>query len=264
MTSQVINKQDIAKSFGRAATSYDSVAHFQRWVGETLLEKKQIEKPDFILDLGCGTGYFAPELKACYPEASYIGLDLSEQMLGVASTKHGEDAALWLAGDAEKLPFADGSIDLVYSSLAIQWCADLPGLFREIERVLSPKGQFMFSTLLDGSLKELKASWAEVDKIQQHVNEFPYLAEYRDAATHSGLSCLALDEEQKVLEYQQVRELTRELKLLGAHNITSDRPKHLTGKARIRAFVAAYEKFRLSNNILPATYQVLFGVVTKG
>lgn len=273
MTKQIINKQDIAKSFGRAAQSYDSVAHFQRWVGQTLLESSEqasssldnveTAAPGIVVDLGCGTGYFSDALRETFSDATYLGVDLSEDMLRYASAHHGSDKAVWVTGDAERLPFADNSIDLIFSSLAIQWCADLPGLFREIRRVLSPNGRFMFSTLLDGSLKELKLAWAEVDGTQQHVNEFPFPVEYQSAIEVAGLRCELFDEQTKVLEYQKVNELTRELKLLGAHNITSDRPKNLTGKARIKAFVAAYEQFRMENNLLPASYQVLFGLVAK-
>lgn len=261
MVDQVISKQDIARSFGRAAMTYDSAAHFQRWAGERLLEIHQPDNPERILDLGCGTGYFSRALQEQCPHSSYLGLDLSENMLCYAKDNH--QGSLWLAGDAESLPFADDSLDLIFSSLAIQWCESLPRLFKEIQRVLSPGGCFMFSTLLDGTLAELKRAWSEVDQVEQHVNEFPFFEDYQAVIQESSLSEVCLQQEEKVLAYHQVKELTQELKMLGAHNIRSERPKHLTGKARIKAFVSAYEAYRNEQGLLPATYQMLFGVVKK-
>jgi malonyl-CoA O-methyltransferase len=59
-----------------------------------------------------------------------------------------------------------------------------------------------------------------------------------------------------VLQYQQLTELTRELKALGANNRNPGRPGGLTGRARLRALTQAYEDFRQADGSLPATYQV--------
>ena len=59
------------------------------------------------------------------------------------------------------------------------------------------------------------------------------------------------------------KDLTQELKTLGAHNMTSHRPSKVTGKSRIRKFLSAYEGFRQNDGLLPASYQVLWGVVGK-
>ena len=55
----------------------------------------------------------------------------------------------WLVGDAEALPLAAGSVDLVYSSLALQWCHRPELLFAELARVLRPsiKNPNLFPTV---------------------------------------------------------------------------------------------------------------------
>ncbi|MFT6123482.1 MAG: malonyl-CoA O-methyltransferase [Oleiphilaceae bacterium] len=266
MSVESINKSAIAKSFGNAAEKYDSVAHFQRNVGYELLAKIPQTNPKCIVDLGCGTGYFLSNLETTYPSADLIGLDLSEEMVRFARKANETHAAdtniVWLVGDGEKLPFKSGSVDLIFSSLAIQWCGSLSLLFNEIQRVLSKDGVFVFSSLVDGSLCELKSAWSQVDGMQ-HVNAFAYLADYQQAVSSTSLSTAVLDVEEKVLYYKKVKDLTRELKTLGAHNMTSHRVTHLTGKQRIQQFLAAYESFRLSDGTLPASYQVLFGVLTN-
>lgn len=258
----VIDKQKIAQSFGLAANTYDSVAHFQRWVGENLITKIPECAPLTIVDLGCGTGYFSGLLKNKFPQAMYIGMDLSEKMSRFAKKHHTADCT-WVTGDAESLPFQENSVDLIFSSLAIQWCSDLPLLMKEIARVLSPNGQFIFSTLLDGSLEELKLAWSELDD-KQHVNDFFLKVDYQNAVVGSDLRIDLLSEETKVLKYPKLTELMRELKDLGAHNLNTERSTALMGKKKLSGVIAAYEKFRLHDGYLPASYEVLWGVLAKG
>ena len=258
----VIDKKKIAQSFGLAANTYDSVAHFQRWVGDSLIKKIPECMPNTILDLGCGTGYFSKNIKNKFPNAQYIGLDLSEGMSHYAKLNHGPDCQ-WITGDADSLPFKNNSVDLIFSSLAIQWCANLPSLMAEIQRVLRPNGYFTFSTLINGSLEELKSAWAVVDN-KQHVNDFFEKNDYRDAITASGLTIELLCEETKVLRYQKLTELMRELKGLGAHNLNEQRSTGLMGKKTLNTVISEYEKFRVEEGYLPASYEVLWGVLTKG
>jgi len=262
MTLDLINKQMIARSFGKAAPTYDSVAHFQRWVGEGLLSRIPDIDARRILDLGCGTGHFLPDLHNRFPDAELIGLDLSEQMLQFARKQCPETKVQWLLGDGESLPLKNHSVDLIFSSLSIQWCGNLGSLFGEIERVLSDRGVFVFTSLLDGTLAELKTAWAKVDDAQ-HVNEFAELQDYQRAIDASGLSVDCLASELRVLPYSSVNALTRELKKLGAHNMTPHRVTHVTGRERVRQFLAAYDAFRLNDGRFPATYNVLWGGVSK-
>lgn len=65
-----------------------------------------------------------------------------------------------------------------------------------------------------------------------------------------------------MLHFADLRELTRSLKDIGAHNLNPGRPDGLTGRARIRALVEAYEQFRQPEG-LPAAYQVVYGILRK-
>lgn len=262
MTLDLINKQLIASSFGKAAHTYDSVAHFQRAVGNGLLSRLPECEPECVLDLGSGTGFFLPSLQSRYPSAELVGLDLSEEMLRFAKKQYRDPQIKWLTGDGESLPLKDGSVDLVFSSLSIQWCGNLEALFGEISRVLSDQGVFVFTSLLDGTLSELKAAWAAVDNAQ-HVNEFGDLNDYQRAIDASGLTIDFLDSEREVLSYSVVSELTRELKKLGAHNLTPNRVTHVTGRQRVRRFLSAYNDLRQDDGRFPATYHVLWGAVSK-
>ncbi len=158
------DKKDVAASFSRAAAAYDSVAKLQRDVGEQLLTRLDPAAGPLtvVLDLGCGTGYFCPELRARYPEAQYIGLDLAPGMVEYARVAcRGRQR---LAGRGRRGTAAGPeSVDLVFSSLAVQWCHRPEHLFAELARVLRPGGRCVFTSLGPDTLCELRPAWAAVD-----------------------------------------------------------------------------------------------------
>jgi malonyl-CoA O-methyltransferase len=268
-TAAVLDKKKIAQSFSRAANTYDSVAQLQRDVGTELLKKltdiltetlpdalpDELSENARILDLGSGTGFFTTKLAQKYPQAQILGLDLAEGMLHF-SRKTASDSIQWLCGDAEFLPLADNSVDLVFSSLAIQWCNNLPQLMRELHRVLTPGGRVFIATLGSATLHELKSAWKSVDNYV-HVNRFQSSAELRLSVQMSELVLDQLQSCERILYFARLADLTRELKALGAHNINTGKPEGLTSRARLLAFKNAYEHFRHEQG-LPASYDLLY------
>lgn len=254
------DKRQVAASFSRAAESYDSVAALQRAVGAELLTRLPPScSPQRWLDLGCGTGHFSRALGQRFVGAEGLAVDIAEGMLRHARPLGG--AQQFIAGDAERLPLQSQCCDLLFSSLALQWCADFSAVLREAKRVLRPGGVLAFSSLCVGTLQELRDSWQAVDGFV-HVNRFRRFEDYQHLCAASGLQPLSLQTRPQVLHYQDLRSLTHELKALGAHNLNPGRPGGLTGRARMLALLQAYERFRQSKG-LPATYQVVYGVLQK-
>ncbi|MDH1263117.1 malonyl-ACP O-methyltransferase BioC [Pseudomonas sp. GD03944] len=254
------DKQRVAASFSRAAGSYDSVAALQRSVGYHLLELLPLTSaPLRWLDLGCGTGHFSRALATRFAESEGVALDIAEGMLRHARPLGG--AQRFVAGDAECLPLRGQSCDLVFSSLALQWCADFAAVLGEARRVLRPGGVLAFSSLCVGTLQELRDSWQAVDGFV-HVNRFRRFEDYQGLCASSGLQVERLETQPEVLHYPDLRSLTHELKALGAHNLNPGRPGGLTGRARMLALIEAYERFRQTDGLL-ATYQVAYGVLRK-
>ncbi|MCW9089427.1 MAG: methyltransferase domain-containing protein, partial [Gammaproteobacteria bacterium] len=181
------DKQDIRAAFEASADRYDEVAVLQREVASRLLERLELLKmvPQTILDLGSGTGHCSEALARRYPRARVVALDLAESMLHHTRRRFSYWARLrnrhgFVAGDAERLPFADNSFDMLFSNLTVQWCMDLEQTFAEFHRVLKPGGVLFFTTLGPDTLKELRASWAAVDE-RVHVNTFLDLHDVGDA-----------------------------------------------------------------------------------
>jgi malonyl-CoA O-methyltransferase len=255
-----IDKQRARRSFERAAADYDRVAVLQREIADRMLERLDLVKlqPHTVLDVGAGTGYASEGLLRRYPKARVIALDFAHPML-LQTRRRGR----WLrrprclCADAERLPLADGSVDLLFSNATLQWCNDLDGTFREFLRVLRPGGLLMFSTFGPDTLKELRSAWSRADGYG-HVSRFADMHDLGDGLMQARFAEPVMDMEYLTLTYAELGDLMRDLKTLGAHNASTDRQRGLTGKARMAAVNRAYESFRRDDR-LPATYEVVYG-----
>ncbi|OYY93329.1 MAG: malonyl-[acyl-carrier protein] O-methyltransferase BioC [Hydrogenophilales bacterium 28-61-23] len=270
-------KRAIRHSFQRAADRYDEAAFLQHEVARRLddhLDGVKIE-PKRILDAGCGTGFGSSLLRARYPRADVVGLDLADAMLHQAAARL--RGSVWeklrarlmpnvpnffpLCGDIEHLPLSRGSFDMAWSSLALQWVgggADgLQTSFKEMHRVLKPGGLFIFASFGPDTLKELRAASADMDG-HQHVNRFIDMHDVGDALVHAGFSNPVMEMEQITLTYADLAALLRDLKAIGAHTVLEGRREGLMGKSAWRRLLLNYETFR-QNERLPASYEVVYG-----
>jgi malonyl-CoA O-methyltransferase len=258
---------DVARlraSFERASAGYEAAARLQARVSAELLERlgELSLDPRVVLDLGAGTGQVTRQLRRRYPRSLLIALDIAPGMLREARRHQ----PLWrrfarLCADARQLPLADASVDLVFSSLMLQWCEPLDAALGEVRRVLKSGGFFAFSTLGPDTLTELREAWAQADGHERghnHVNRFLDVHDVGDAAARSGLGEPVLDVDRIELGYPDTLALMRDLKAIGAHNVTAGRARALTGKARLARMQAAYELKRRDGR-LPATWEVIYG-----
>ena len=262
-------KRAVRRAFDRAADTYDRHNVLQCEVGLRLLKHLDPIKvaPSRILDIGCGTGLFFDELRKRFPAPELVGVDIAPAMLRKARARTPKwkrllhlRAPRLVCGDAESLPFAGGSMQMVFSNLALQWTHP-EAVFREAARVLEPGGLFLFSTFGPDTLKELREAFAAVDG-HGHVNRFFDMHDLGDGLVHAGFADPVMEMEVITLEYACVEAIARDLKAIGARNALPDRPRGLSSRARWRAVIAAYEKHR-REGILPATYEVVYGHAWK-
>ncbi|MEW5943054.1 MAG: malonyl-ACP O-methyltransferase BioC [Pseudomonadota bacterium] len=267
----LIDKRLVRRSFERAAATYDRAAVLQRTVGERMAERLQYIRyePQVILDAGSGTGYASRLLHGRYGKAQVVSLDIARSMLKAARDAGPWWRKLWpvtgrdayVCGDIERLPLRAGSVDMIWSNLALQWCNDLDAAFAGMHRVLAPNGLLMFSTFGPDTLKELRQAFAGVDG-HTHVSRFLDMHDIGDALVRAGFATPVMDVEHFTLTYGDARSLMRDLKALGAHNATSGRQRGLFGKGVWHRLERNYEALRRDGK-LPATYEVVYGHAWK-
>ncbi len=257
-----LDKRRVAESFDRAAQSYDRHDFLQREVAARALERLDYValQPSTILDIGSGTGRCARALATRYKRARVVQCDLAPAMLHQARKQERRlfSRQRFVAADIEHLPFREGAFQLVFSSLALQWCPDLLGAFSQVRRSLQTAGLFMFTTLGPDTLRELRKAWSTISSAP-HVNQFLDMHDIGDTLGRAGFGDPVMETEYLSVPYEDVMTLMRDLKGIGASNSNNERARGMYGRRTLVALQAAYEFERQADGKLPATYEVVYG-----
>lgn len=138
-----------------------------------------------VLDLGCGTG----ERCIDYLKRGAVkvtGIDISEKMLAVARSENSDPAITYLNKPMEDLGEIDDELDVVISSLALHYVEDFTGVVKNVYRLLSDGGIFLFSqehpfsTCYSGEYDR----WTRDDNgVKLHANIADYCVERGNAST---------------------------------------------------------------------------------
>lgn len=221
----------IANAFHRAET-YDRHAGVQRQVADRLATQilaLNLPSDARVLEIGCGTGFLGAGLIGRLPYAHYWMTDIAPGMLDRARRRFaGRDDIAFAEMDAAH-PTIDGPFDLICSSLAMQWLADLPGTVARLRGLLSPNGRLIFTTLVAGSFAEWRAAYGAAT---------PGTPDYPDA---DALRQCGLDVSVETItrRYVSARDFLAALKAIGA---STPRPGYQPlAPARLRKVMARFE-----------------------
>ena len=255
----LFDSRHVRRAFSRAAAGYDAAAALQAEVRTRLLESLAYlddRQPSVVLDVGSGTGHAAAAMRKRWPKARVVALDLALPMLRQARRQ----AGWWkpfnrVCADARALPLAEGSVDVIFSNLCLQWVEDLPAVFAGFRRVLRPGGLMLCSSFGPETLAELREAFAQADA-SPHVSPFASIAQFGDALLSAGFRDPVVDRDLFNLTYPDLPALMRELRDIGATNALHSRRHSLTGRARFAAAAAAYEPHRDAGG-LPATWEII-------
>jgi len=243
-------KARIRQSFERAAPTYDSAAEIQRLICTLLADTLPANlTPRRLLDAGCGTGYALGLLQTRFPALQAIALDFSAAMLQRIATP------CWqIVGDLEHLPLAAGSVDLYWSSLAVQWC-ELSTALAEAQRTLSRQGQLAIASLGPDTFHELRQAFAGVDDYR-HTLGFHGVEEIGSLARNAGFVAVDVQNCTKIAHYPDFKTLLKAVKAIGANQIGAGRRSGLMSRATFKRAESIYESLRTAAG-LPLTYDVI-------
>jgi len=258
------NKSRIAQQFSRAANTYNSAADVQLDIAFDAMAYVPSHYKSG-LDIGCGTGRISQQLATRCD--NLVAIDLAFGMLAYAKQNNlvGDPSICWLQGDADYLPMADNSVDMVFSSMVLQWSDNQKKVMAEIARVMSSGSHSVLAIMCDGSFNQLNDCWQTIDS-ERHVNRFASAQTWYNAAKSQGLQ-VTMQQKKYVTWHQNIRQLLSSIKSIGAnvvltsqysaeHNKTKS--KNVFNRHTLQYLETYYQQKYAENMQLPLTYQVCF------
>jgi tRNA (cmo5U34)-methyltransferase len=151
--------------FDELGAGYDGaiercVPRYREMLASILTYIPETPTPRRVLDLGCGTGNLSALVAERFPGAIVVSVDISIEILKALASRHDDEHRPRVArADMRQLPVANGTVDLIVSSIAIHHLVDddKRALFSEIHRALRPGGVFTYSDQFAGATDDLYA-----------------------------------------------------------------------------------------------------------
>lgn len=253
--------EQVKRHFSGSAFTYKESAQLQYKVGSQLLEMVKTAKNtnntfSYCVDLGCGPGLLTPELaKEC---ETVIALDLSMSMLQSNVQTHHK-----IQANAQSLPLLNQTVDVIYSSLMIQWC-DFNQVIAQMHQALKPGGKAFIATLVKGSLFELEQAWQQVDN-DTHIHDYLTHKQITNMLNTIPWSMANTEQVAQTFWFKNAKSLALELKSLGANYVKGRQHKGLMTKSSWQKMEQTYRDnfYDQQHQAVPATYQVLYIELTK-
>ncbi len=254
-----IEHRRVAEDFDRAAEHYDTHAALQ---SELLLRALMYAGRYFphqsrVLDVGCGTGQFAKEVKKCHANWQIHGVDLAHGMAKIAR----QHVPVTVA-DVTSLPFAAEAFDSVFSALCLQWVGDKKRALAETLRVIRPGGRAVMTCFGADTLKELRDAMIKAG-MPESILAMPGMRFYTAAAREAGWHVLAAQKSLTTEYVAKVEDLMLKIKRIGAGNKNESRARHLSGLRRFGKMITTYEGLYAHPFGLPVTWDVVTLVLEK-
>lgn len=252
----------VRRLFARAGDGDPAIESVMRDAHDSLLDRLEGIRlaPRRILDLGAGTGALARRVARRFRDAEVLSVDSVPVLLHRARTR----APRWFSrhrhvvGDAERLPLAPHSMDLIVSSMAMPWFDPVDDALAECLRTLRPGGLLLLSTLGSGTLKELAEAWSSGDG-PPRMHPFADMHVLGDALVHAGFADVVMDMQRIRLKVSGFWPLCRILSRSGGSGALRARRRGLTAVETFRAAEVRYRTRRSADGALPVSVEFVFG-----
>jgi SAM-dependent methyltransferase len=204
-------------------------------------------------------------VRAALARGGSIGAMIAVAPMRDAAQDLADDHAAWrVVADEEALPFADGSLDLVVSGLALQAVNDLPGALVQIRRALKPDGLFVAALLGGDTLTELRQSFAVAESerdggVSPRVAPFPDVREMGALLQRAGFALPVTDADRVTVRYATPIRLLRDLRRMGAANPLVERRRVPLRRATLMRAMEVYaERFADPDGKVRASFDIIW------
>ncbi|MBV8747985.1 MAG: methyltransferase domain-containing protein [Xanthobacteraceae bacterium] len=173
-------------------------------------------------------------------------------------------ASCAVVADEELLPFADTSIDLAVSVLALHTVNDLPGALVQVRRALKPDGLFLAALFGGETLTELRQSFALAEAelesgVSPRVAPFADVRELGALLQRAGFALPVADVDRITVRYSSVFSLMHDLRAMGATNVLIERRRQPLRRATLLRMAQLYaETFADPDGKLRATFDIVW------
>ena len=249
-------KDQIARQFSRAASTYDTAAQLQNEMAEILIDAIPDHSQGTLVDLGCGTGWPLQQLRQT-SDYDMTAIDIAPGMIEMARQKVPQ--VNFICCDLERTPLSDDFADIIFSNAAIQWC-DTARALAEMNRIAKPNANLLLSTFGPSTFIEIRSVPEAIGDRSDRIHKFENPQTIERVLEELELKNIAIKRENRQLIYHSVDDLFRGIRNLGATNASSNRQPGLLGKERYRQFKAVFENRLAQNNRLELTFDCIFVV----
>jgi SAM-dependent methyltransferase len=255
---QVFDRALHARRRARAAANFENHDFLIRHVADEFSGRLAAVKRDFPLALDLGSHGRALRLLDLAPGkiGRIVSADLAPAMLAGGR-------GLRVAADEERLPFRDGTFDLVASLLSLHWVNDLPGALIQIRRALRPDGLFIAALFGGETLTELRQSLGEAEialegGLSPRVSPFADLRDMGALMQRTGFALPVVDTDRVTVRYDNALKLMAELRGMGETNALFERRRTPLRRATLLRAADIYrEKFGQAGGRIPATFEIV-------
>ena len=170
----------------------------------------------------------------------------------------------FVIADEEALPFGDATLDLVVSTLALQFVNDLPGTLVQIRRALKPDGLLLAALLGGETLTELRESFAAAESettggVSPRVAPFAELRDLGALLQRAGFALPVTDTDRLTVRYDSAFALMHDLRRMGATNTLIDRRRRPLRRATLVRMAEIYaERFADPDGRVRATFEIVW------
>lgn len=300
-----VNKDRVAKGFDKAAKCYQDHSSIQKQVSQDALAKLYVSlginsnedyelERDWLLDIGCGPALYSEQLsKLCN---NLIGIDIAHAMLQQAQRSYsqhkeptsvaqklvnkgnkGAKSFLLANCDAECLAIKPNSIDVIFSSMALQWCSSPHIALQEVFRTLKPKGSALLAIMVGESFSHLHNAFKAIGT-PSRVNRFYSTNDWLKASNIYDW-CTESHLKNYVSYHTSTFSMLKSIKQIGANTLVSAQQSDLnknnrnnTSSSTTKAYLSKQELNNLDqyfkenhyrNSNFPLEYQVLYLSIHK-